>query len=323
MLDKLKLFIRLLCGVILRAPARLSRADAYLNAWNTHDIDAIISQTGAGSYSDPLTDGAIHGQALRDHAAMLFKAFPDLRFELDGDITAGANNVAARYILHATHSGDLPGDIGFEKIDATGKTIALPGTIFFEFTANGDPAVENLFDQQAFGQALGFQGYIMPFQMGDYSFGAFYRLHRGNMNPPQAIGLTWLYIKGGDEQFQWAADQTRETLEHLSQNPGFVTGMVGARKADEQGNSYGFTLSAWEHLEDLDNLRPNEGHKKAVQAFMKEGLAWGTHSRVYKLVRTKPVMIACDACGKKNNAHNKTGKCSACGEALAAAPAYW
>lgn len=323
MKQKLILFLRMLGGILVRGPRRLSLAGDYLDAWNAHDIDRVIKLTGNGSYRDPISGGPIKGEVLRAHAQMLLRAFPDLRFELDGDITAGASNVAARYVLHATHSGELPGDIGFDSIDATGKTIALPGTLFLQFDAGLDPAVENLFDQQAFGAALGFQSYTMPFQMGDYRFGAFFRLSRGNMNPPEAIGITWLHLQGGDEQFQWAANQTRETLEHLSHNPGFVSGIVGASEADEQGKSWGFTLSAWEKLEDLDNLRPNEGHKKAVDAFMKKGLAWGTHSRVYQLVRTKPVMIACDACGKKNNAHNKTGKCSACSETLAPAPAYW
>ncbi len=56
---------------------------------------------------------------------------------------------------------------------------------------------------------------------------------------------------------------------------------------------------------------------------MKEGLAWGTHSRVYQLVRAKPVMIACNQCGKKNNAYKSVRTCSACGAALDPPPVYW
>lgn len=323
MLTKLKLFLRLLGAVVLRAPGRLTRADAYLNAWNAHDIDAILRLTDGGSYRDPLTREAIRGEALRKHAAMLLKAFPDLRFEIDGDISAGANNVAARYVLRATHTGDLPGDIGFDKIDATGKTIALLGAIFFEFNAKGDPTVVNLFDQQALGEELGFQGYILPQQMGDYNFGAFFRLNRGSMEAPGAIGLTWIRVKGGNEPFQHVATITRNMLEHLSQQSGFVTGIVGAQLPGEDGEGYGFTISAWETLENMDQILPHPVHKDVVHQFMKERVAYATHSRVYQLVRAKPLMIACEACGKKNNAHNKTGKCSACGETLAAAPAYW
>lgn len=195
--------------------------------WNAHDIDAILKLTGTGSYRDPITGTAIHGEALRKHAAMLFKAFPDLYFELEGNICAGA------------------------------------------------------------------------------------------------IGLTWIRVKGGNEPFQHVATITRNALEHLSQKPGFVTGIVGAQLPGEDGEGYGFTISAWEKLEDMDQILANSVHKDVVHKFVKEKIAYATHSRVYQLVRAKPLMVACEACGRKNDAHNKTGKCSACGEILAAAPAYW
>lgn len=322
-MTKFLIFLRLLVSVIFRGPSRLTRADNYLNAWNNHDVEAILSMTGQGSYEDPLTETSLSGEQLRAHIEMLFKAFPDLRFELDGEISAGQDAVAARYVLHATHTGELPGDIGIDTIDPTGKTIALPGTIFFEFTLGKAFNVHNLFDQKALADELGFQGFILPQQMGDYSFGAFYRLNRGSKAPPEAIGLTWIRTKGGDKPFQHVADITNDALESLSKLPGFVTGIVGARLPDDKGEGYGFTISAWETLEAIDSIRPDPAHQEVVRQFMKEKVAYGTHSRVYQLVRTKPLMIACEACGKKNNAHNKSGKCSACGDTLDEAPAYW
>ena len=183
--------------------------------------------------------------------------------------------------------------------------------------------VHNSFDPQALGRQLGFQGFIVPQQMGDYSFGAFYRLNHGSMAAPGAIGLTWIRMEGGDEPFQHVATITRQALESLSESPGFVTGMVGARRPDENGESYGFTVSAWETLEAMDQIRPNPQHQSVVHEFMKEKVAHSTHSRVYQLVRTKPMMIACAECGKKNNAHNKSGVCSACKSPLGDAPPYW
>jgi predicted ester cyclase/heme-degrading monooxygenase HmoA len=318
-MEKLGLFLRLLAGALLRGPGRLAAADRYLRDWNQHAVDALARFP----YQDPLTGETIEGEALRAHAAMLLKAFPDLRFELDGPLTAGESSVAARYVLHATHNGPLPGRIGFSEIAATGRRIALPGALFIEFSGARIQRVINRFDQVALGEALGFQALILPQQMGDYGFGGFYRLNRGNSAPPEAIGTTWITVKGGEAPFEHVATITKNALEHLSEQKGFITGIVGARLPDADGEGYGFTVSAWESLADMDQILPDEAHRDVVQQFMKENVAYATHSRVYQLVRTKPVMIACEACGKKNNAHNKTGRCSRCEAELESAPPYW
>lgn len=322
MIEKLGIFLRMLMATLFRGPGMLTAADRYLNAWNSHDLEAILA-ANCGSYQDPLSGGPVRGDAMRSHAQMLLTAIPDLEFEVDGALTAGEQRVAARYVLRGTHSGPLPGDIGFEQIDPTDAPIALKGTLFVDFSNGVISHIENVFDQLAFADQLGFQGHILPQQMGDYSFGAYYRLNRGSKEPPEAIGTTWIMTKGGDAPFQHVANITKGVLEDLSQQNGFITGIVGAQLPNQKGDGYGFTVSAWEKLEDIDQIRPNETHTEVVRQFMKEKVAYSTHSRVYQLVRTKPLMIACEACGKKNNAHNKSGECSACKTKLAEAPAYW
>lgn len=322
-MEKLGMFARMIFALLFSGPRMLNAADRYLKAWNDHDIDDILA-ANPGSYTDPLTQGDVSKRdAMRAHAHMLLTALPDLCFELDGALTAGVNRVAARYVLHGTHTGPLPGDLGIDQIEPTGKRIALPGTLFVDYADGAISHIENVFDQMAFADNLGFQGYILPQQMGDYGFGAFYRLNRGSKAPPEAIGTTWIMTKGGDAPFQHVAKITNDVLEDLSRQKGFITGIVGASTPDENGEGYGFTVSAWEKLEDIEQIRPNETHTEVVRQFMKEKVAYGTHSRVYQLVRTKPLMIACEACGKKNNAHNKTGVCSACKQELGEAPAYW
>ncbi len=321
-MDKLRLFGKLLSAVLIKGPGRLTLAGKYLEAWNRHDIDAVLKLTGDGSYRDPLSGCPVTGDELREHANMLIKAFPDMKFELSSAIAAGDGVVSARYILHGTNSGDLPGDIGFDTVTATGKRIALNGSIFFEFNTSGNPVVTNYFDQQEFGDNIGFQSFTMPQQMGDYDFGAYFRLNRGNQNPPNAIGITWLQTND-PSQFDGAAALTRETLEDFAAGPGFVTGIIGAKRPDETGFASGFTISAWETVEDMDRILTSPKHQEVVQKFMKEGLASGTHSRVYQLVREKPVMIACTECGKKNNAHKADHVCSACKSELPPAPRYW
>lgn len=307
---------------LLCLPWRLVRARRLLAAWNAHDAAAIEAWVGAGTYQDPLSRKPLNGAALRAHAGALFTAFPDLRLVVDGPLTLGAGAMALRYTLDGQHLGPLPGGLGIERVDATGKALRLPASLFLVFGAEG-VQVHNHFDLEALANQLGFLALLMPRAQGDYQFGAFYRLSRGNRTPPEAIGLTWLEVRGED-QFEPAARVTNAVLESFADRPGFVSGIIGARPPDAQGHSSGFTLSAWESLEALEaNLLPNEDHRQVVHRFMKAGLAYATHSRVYQLVRAKPVMMACLACGKKNNAHRQPHVCSACGAELGEAPAHW
>lgn len=307
----------------LKSPLLMLAAKSHLDAWNRHDVDALLKQIGDGSFDDPLTTVPLSGPALREHVAMLLQAFPDLRFELTAPVTVGANSVSAQFELCGTHDGDLPGQLGFDAVPPTGRKIQVPGSICIAFTGlNRISAVNVYYDQHALAAALDFQAYIMPHQMGDFDFGAWYRLNKGNRNPPEAIGMTWLLSKNREE-FDSATSVVKEMLEDFADKPGFVTGIIGAKSPDAHGESAGFTLTAWENLEAMDQILADPGHQVIVQKFMREGYTYATHSRVYKLERSKPVMVACSACAKKNNAYNKTGVCSACGASLPEPPRYW
>lgn len=307
-----------------QAPRHLGFARRFLAQWNGHDAAGILVSMRGGSYRDPLTQGHVSGEALAQHVRALFTAFPDLHLILAGAVMAGRDAVSARYRLAGRHTGPLPGGLGIEAVAPTGRAISIDATLFIAFDGDGRPQVENHFDLHELAGQLDFIDLLMPRQQGDYQFGAFYRLHKGNPAPPEAIGITWLQVRGGQGPFDEAACVTHAVLESFADKPGFVTGIIGARPPDAAGHSSGFTLSAWETLAALEeNLLPNADHQHVVQRFMKAGLAYGTHSRVYQLVRAKPVMIACTACGKKNNAHKAGHVCSACGAALEPAPAYW
>ncbi len=307
-----------------QAPRHLRFASAFLDHWNAHDAAAVTQALSGGRYRDPLTQRPISGAVLQTHVQALFTAFPDLRLSLGDAVMAGRNAVSARYRLEGHHTGPLPGGLGIDAVAPTGQALSLEATLFIAFNSDGSVRVENHFDLQDLAQQLGFMSLLMPRQQGHYDFGAFYRLHKGNPTPPEAIGITWLHVRGGEAAFDEAAVVTNAVLESFSDKPGFVTGIIGARPPDTAGHSFGFTLSAWESLEALEaNLLPNPDHQQVVHKFMKEGFAYGTHSRVYQLVRAKPVMIACPQCGKKNNAHKKVHTCSACQTALEPAPPYW
>lgn len=308
---------------LLRAPGRLLRARRFLDAWNAHDADAVVALLEGGRYRDPLSDGFLEGEALATHIRALFRAFPDLRLTPDERaLMVGGRTVAARYRLQGVQSGPLPGGLGIAEVAPTGRALALDATLVID-CAQSAWVVENHFDLQELAQQLDFLALLMPRRQGDYDFGAYYRLHRGNPTPPEAIGITWLQVRGGKAALEEAASVTNGVLESFAGKPGFVTGIIGAQPADEAGHGYGFTLSAWENREALEaNLLPNPEHRAVVERFMKQGFSYATHSRVYELVRAKPMMIACTACGKKNNAHKAKPVCSACGGPLEAAPAY-
>lgn len=307
---------------VLKSPALMLKANAHLQAWNDHDVGAVVQQIGGGHYSDPATTEPLTGEPLREHVAMLMGVFSDLRFELVEPVMVGADAVSAQFFLCGRNDGPLPGDLGFAEVPPTGKSIRLPGSIVFAFSSGKIQSVTVYYDQQAFAIALGFQAYAMPHEMGDFDFGAWYRLNKGNRNPPEAIGMTWLMAQDPSE-FDDATTVVKEMLEDFAEKPGFVTGIIGAQQPDGQGRSKGFTLTAWENLEAMDQILADPSHQEIVRRFMREGYTYATHSRVYTLERTKPVMVACTACSKKNNAYNKTGKCSACAEPLPEPPRYW
>lgn len=320
-MNKLKLFAGLLKGLFVQAPRTLGFAERYLAAWNAHDAAQIVAMSAG--YDDPLSKGVLQDQALRQHLDGLFAAFPDLALSLEGPISVGRDAVAARYRLCATNAGPLPGDFGFDEIPPTHRAVDISGVLFLEFDQGAAPRVRNGFDLHALTQQLGFLAVVVPREIPHHQFGIYYRLNKGNRQAPEAIGMTWIQVRQ-PEQFIPVAALTHQVAESFSDKPGFITGIVGARPPDEQGWSGGFTLSAWENLDALNaNLIPNAVHQQAVQQFMKQGLAWSTHSRVYQLVRAKPVMIGCLHCGKQNNAHKKEHVCSACGADLPAAPEYW
>lgn len=321
---KLSILAGALVSGLFSAPGRLLRARKFLDAWNAHNPEAVVALLKSGRYRDPLTKGFVEGEALAAHVRALFRAFPDLNLTLDERaVMLGGRSIAAGYRLQGVQSGALPGGLGIAEVAPTGRAIDLAATLRIDCEPSGW-LVDNHFDLQELARQLDFLSLLMPRRQGGYDFGAYYRLHHGNPAPPEAIGITWLQVRGGVAALEEAAAVTNGVLESFANRPGFVTGIVGAQPADEAGHGYGFTLSAWESRDALEaNLLPNPDHRAVVERFMKQGFSHATHSRVYELVRAKPVMIACTACGKKNNAHKAKPICSACGEALEPAPAYF
>jgi predicted ester cyclase len=127
--------------------------DAFQSAWSG-GVRAAFAQSCAVDvhYEDPLSDGPLEGlDALGDHAARLWTAFPGARVERAGERLCGGRFVAAPCRLHATHTGELP------RLPATGRAVTLHAILYCELAPDADRLwrVRAFFDPYDAGVQLG------------------------------------------------------------------------------------------------------------------------------------------------------------------------
>jgi steroid delta-isomerase-like uncharacterized protein len=108
------------------APDALEQViERYNDAWNAHDLDAIMAMHAPDMVFDNHTAGErAEGEAVRDHIGSIFETWPDIRFE--GRRTYVRDGlVVQEWTATATHSSEMRrGDLVAE---ATGKTITWDG----------------------------------------------------------------------------------------------------------------------------------------------------------------------------------------------------
>ena len=103
----------------------------YNDAWNDHDLDAIMSMHAPDMVFENHTAGeSAEGEEVRAHIAAIFESWPDLRFETrrlyvrDGVVTQ-------EWTATGTHSNTMRrGDLAAEP---TGKTIEWRGVDVIPF----------------------------------------------------------------------------------------------------------------------------------------------------------------------------------------------
>ena len=103
----------------------------YNDAWNDHDLDAIMAMHAPDMVFENHTAGeSAQGDDVRDHIGAIFESWPDLRFETrrlyvrDGVVTQ-------EWTATATHSNTMRrGDLVAEP---TGKTIEWRGVDVIPF----------------------------------------------------------------------------------------------------------------------------------------------------------------------------------------------
>jgi steroid delta-isomerase-like uncharacterized protein len=108
------------------APAALEAAiGRYNDAWNAHDVDAIMAMHAPDMVFHNHTAGEqAQGEAVREHVAAIFAGWPDIRFETRR-LYVRDGLVVQEWTATATHTNELRrGDITAQP---TGNTITWDG----------------------------------------------------------------------------------------------------------------------------------------------------------------------------------------------------
>jgi steroid delta-isomerase-like uncharacterized protein len=95
---------------------------AYLDAWNSHDPDAVAAFFAPNAlYEDTGAGERPRGRdAIRDHVAAVMAAFPDLRFELVR-AAHGEDFTAGEWRSEMTHTGAISG------LEPSGRVVRSAG----------------------------------------------------------------------------------------------------------------------------------------------------------------------------------------------------
>jgi|SRR5579875_1284301 len=89
-----------------------------------------------------------NAEALKEFARMLRSAFPDWRSQLE-ELVAEGDHVAERWTGIGTQRGD------FQGIQATGRQVAVPGTVFYRIADGKIIEFRGQFDRMSMMEQLG------------------------------------------------------------------------------------------------------------------------------------------------------------------------
>jgi steroid delta-isomerase-like uncharacterized protein len=116
----------------LDVAAAMQLAESFTEAWNRHDIQALIALfQPEGTLTNAVFDRPLSGEALRGYLEAQHKAYPDLKAEPVGEKVLGSNTIGGRY--HVTGTWTNPMTAGpLAGMTPTGKAFTLQSADFFE-----------------------------------------------------------------------------------------------------------------------------------------------------------------------------------------------
>jgi steroid delta-isomerase-like uncharacterized protein len=128
---------------------------AYGDAWNRHDVDAILAMHTEDSVFENHTSGgrAVGRDAIREIVQGVFAAFPDIRF--DARRTYVRDGVVTQEWT-ATGTLAIPYTKGGATVQPTGNKVSWNGVDVIPFAGNLVARKDVYVDSMGFLQALGF-----------------------------------------------------------------------------------------------------------------------------------------------------------------------
>jgi steroid delta-isomerase-like uncharacterized protein len=288
----------------------LEAAQRYFDAWNARDAKAILaSLTEAGTYADPLTGGAISGDAIVSYVETLWGAFPDLTFEIRSAAETGNGRVAAEWIMRGTNRGP------FRGLPPTGKAVETVGADFIETEGGRVSSVVGYFDGGSVPTQLGLQIVVQPREIAPFTFGVSTAVHSGRKDVPGAFSVTQLQAID-EAAVQKVRELSRTILTEMLAEPGFIgatTATIGRRMV---------TINAWTDPDAPSAFMRKATHGQSMKAFFGGALAESAYTSAWSRARVNPYWVRCPSCGKMQD-RDKIGPSCTCGAALPEHPPYW
>ncbi len=129
----------------------LEVAQRSIDAWNSHDADAIVALYAEGAtYHTPRVDHPLKGKALADFIKSVLTAYPDVRFEVISRGDTGGGLVATQLMLHGTHTGAF-----MDGTPPTGRTVTYPLASFAQIEGDKIRSEHRYLDRQTEAEQLG------------------------------------------------------------------------------------------------------------------------------------------------------------------------
>ena len=287
----------------------------YFHAWNRHDPDALKTFFAeGGTYCSPAMDKEFSGDAIKQYAVDLISAFPDLSFELLSIAPIGNSVLAIQWVMKGTNTGSVR-----KNLPPTNCQISLSGASFIKIENNLICSVTEYFDQKTLFEQLGFDNIVQPPKVGNTTFGTSLRMSSDkNKKPPGAIALTWILVNSQEEGEQILADSTK-LKEELVYAPGFIS--IVEANIFNQGR--GFTISAWESVEEMKRAYRGPAHAEAIKHFAAGFAGSGIFTSIWVPYELNKLSIRCQNCGTFNDGTREYEPCKKCGVPLPEQLSYW
>ncbi len=136
-----------------------SHVRAWLDAWNSHDLDRILGLFAEDALvHQPQNPAPLTKAGLRTFFTGLFHAYPDIHFAGDGHLIAG-NEIASWEIVTGTMTGPFTDPASGQVIPPTGRQFTIPGAMRIQYDDRGKiRSVRIYWDRALFAQQLGLAG---------------------------------------------------------------------------------------------------------------------------------------------------------------------